>query len=170
MIYYLLLPVSLLLLVIVQITILDLFSFGWIGMEISLVVVIYAGFHLDPLRGGILSLLLGFFLDCLTSAIFGLYMFLYVLIFFLAMVVGERVYGGKPALIASFAGICTLLEGVVIVFFYRFAFGADILYVIPKIFIPQAVVVGIMSPFLFSIFERFEVFLHAEDRRPARRL
>ena len=66
MIYYLLLPILLLLLVIVQITILDLFSLGWIGMEISLIVVIYAGFHLDALRGGILSLLLGFF-ECSSN-------------------------------------------------------------------------------------------------------
>jgi rod shape-determining protein MreD len=170
MIYYLLLPVLLLLLVIVQITILDLFSLGWIGMEISLIVVIYAGFHLDALRGGILSLILGFFLDCLTSSIFGLYMFLYVLIFYLSMIVSAKVYAGKPALIASFTGLCTLLEGLVIVLLYRFVFGADILYAILKIFIPQAVVVGILSPLIFSLFQRFEVFLHAEDRRPARRI
>lgn len=170
MIYYLILPILLLLLVIVQITILDLFSFGWIGMEISLIVVIYAGFHLDALRGGILALLLGFFLDCLTSTMFGLYMFLYVLIFFLSMIVEERVYAGKPVLIASFAALCTLLEGLVIVLLSRFVFGADILYVIPKIFIPQAVVVGIMSPIFFSLLKRFEVFLHAEDRQPARRI
>ena len=43
MIYYLLAPILLLLLVIVQITILDLLSLGWIAMEISLIVVIYAG-------------------------------------------------------------------------------------------------------------------------------
>ena len=87
MIYYLLLPLLLLILVVVQTTILDLFSLGWISIEISLIVVIYAGFHLDALRGGILSLVIGFFLDCLTSAIFGLYTFLYILIFCLAMIV-----------------------------------------------------------------------------------
>ena len=170
MIYYLLLPVLLLLLVIVQITILDLFSLGWIGMEISLIVVIYAGFHLDALRGGILSLILGFFLDCLTSAIFGLYMFLYILIFYLSMIVEGKVYAGKPVLIASFTGLCTLLEGLVIVLLYRFVFGADILYAILKIFIPQDFVVGILSPLILGLFQRFEVFLHAEDRRPARRI
>jgi rod shape-determining protein MreD len=170
MIFYLLLPVLLLLLVIVQITILDLLSLGWIGMELSLIVVIYAGFHLNALRGGILSLMLGFFLDCLTSAIFGLYMFLYLLIFYLSMIVSAKAYAGKPALIASFTGFCTLLEGLVIILLYRFAFGADILYAILKIFIPQAVVVGILSPFLFTLFQRFEVFLHAEYWRPARRI
>jgi rod shape-determining protein MreD len=170
MIHYLLLPVLLLLLVIVQITILELFSFGWIGIEVSLVVVIYLGFHLDAFRGGILSLLLGFFLDCLTSAIFGLYMFLYVLIFFLANIVGGKIYAGKPAMIASFTALCTLLEGMVIVLFYRFVFGADILAAIPKIFVPQAVAVGCLSPIVFILLKRFEVFLHVEDRRPARRI
>ena len=170
MIYYLLLPMLLLLLVIFQITILELFSFGWIGIEISLIVVIYLGFHLDTLRGGLLSLLLGFFLDCLTSAIFGLYMFLYVLIFYLSNHVGGKIYAGKPAMIASFTALCTLLEGLVIVLFYRFVFGADILDAIPKIFVPQAVVVGCLSPLCFILLQRFEVFLHVEDRRPARRI
>ena len=164
MIHYLLLPMLLLLLVIVQLTILELFSFGWIGIEISLIVVIYLGFHLDALRGGFLSLLLGFFLDCLTSAIFGLYMFLYVLIFYLSNIVGGKIYAGKSALIASFTALCTLLEGLVIVLFYRFVFGADILDAIPKIFVPQAVVAGCLSPLCFILLQRFEVFLHVEDR------
>jgi rod shape-determining protein MreD len=170
MIFYLLLPTLLLLLVIVQITILDLLSLGSIGIEISLIVVIYAGFHLDALRGGGLSLVLGFFLDCLTSAIFGIYTFLYVLIFFFSLTVAGKVYGEKPALIASITGLCTLMEGAVIVLLYRFVLSADILYAIPQIFIPQAVVVGLLSPLFFDLFNRFEVFLHAEDTRPARRL
>jgi len=170
MIHYLFLPMLLLFLVIVQFTILELFSFGWIGIEISLIVVVYLGFHLDALRGGLLSLLLGFFLDCLTSAIFGLYMFLYVLIFFISYHVGGKIYAGKPAMIASFTALCTILEGLVIVLFYRFVFGADILDAIPKIFIPQAVVVGCLSPLFFILLQRFEVFLHVEDRRSARRI
>ena len=170
MIYYLLLPLLLLLLVIIQITILDIFALRWIGMEISLLVVIYAGFHLDALRGGLLSLVLGFFLDCLTSAIFGLYTFLYIVIFYFSMIVAGKVYAEKPVFIASFTGLCTLLEGLAIVLLYRFFFGADIFYAIPKIFIPQAVVAGCLSPLFFLLLQRFEVFWHVEDRRPARRI
>jgi cell shape-determining protein MreD len=170
MIYYLLLPVLPLVLVVAQITILDLFSFGWIGMEISLIVVIYAGFHFSALRGGVLSLLIGFFLDCLTSAIFGLYMFLYVLIFCLSMIVADKVYAGRPSFIASFAALCTLLEGLLIFLLQRFVLGADNFYAVLKIFIPQAVVVGLLSPFVFGLFQRFEVFSHVEDRRPAQRI
>jgi rod shape-determining protein MreD len=170
MIYYLILPLLLLFLVVIQITILDLVLLGWITVEISLIVVIYSGFHLDALRGGILSLMLGFFLDCLTSAIFGLYTFLYCLIFYLSMIVAGRTYAGNPVLIASFTGICTILEGLVIVLLYRFLFGADILGVIPRIFIPQAVVLGLLSPLVFRLFHRFGVFINAEDTRPARRV
>ena len=170
MIYYTLLPLLLLLLVVVQTTILDFLTLGWMSMEISLIFVIYAGFHLDALRGGILSLVLGFFLDCLTSAIFGLYIFLYCLIFYISMIVAKRVYSGNPLLIASFTGICTILEGLVIVLLYHFLFGADILAAIPRVFIPQAALLGLLSPLFFRLFDRFEVFSNAEDTRPARRV
>jgi rod shape-determining protein MreD len=163
MIYYLLLPWLLLLLVIVQSTILDVFTLKWISMEISLIVVIYAGFHLDAFRGSLLSLVLGFFLDCLTSAIFGLYTFLYIVIFYFSLVVAGKVYAEKPAFIASFTGLCTLLEGLTIVLLYRVFFGLDILYAIPKIFIPQAVVLGLLSPLFFRLLQHFEVLLHARD-------
>ena len=157
MIYYLLLPLLLLLLVIIQNTILDVIALRWIGMEISLIVVIYAGFHLDALRGGLLSLVLGFFLDCLTSAIFGLYIFLYIVIFYFSMIVAGKVYAEKPVFIASFTGLCTLLEGLAITLLYRLFFGTDILYAIPKVFIPQAIVLGLLSPLIFRFFRRFEV-------------
>jgi len=170
MITYLLLPLLLLLLVIVQITVLDLFTLGWVGVEISLVVVIYSGFHLDALRGCVISLLLGFFLDCLTSAIFGLYTFLYLLIFYFSMFVAGKIYAEKPSLIAFFTGFCTLLEGLAIVILYFFLLGADILYALPKIFLPKAILLGLLSPFLFDLFHRFEVSLHANESRPARRV
>jgi rod shape-determining protein MreD len=170
MIHYLLLPLLLLLLVITQITLLDLFTLGWVGMEISLVVVIYSGFHLGALRGGIISLLLGFFMDCLTSTIFGLYMFLYLLIFYLSLFATGMIYSEKPSLIALFSGLCTLLEGVAIVLLYRLLLGGDTLYAIPKIFIPKAILLGLLSPFLFHLFQRFEVLLHAKESRPAQRV
>ena len=163
MIYYLLLPWLLLLLVIVQSTILDVFTLRWISMEISLIVVIYAGFHIDAFRGSLLSLVLGFFLDCLTSAIFGLYTFLYIVIFYFSLVVAGKVYAEKPAFIASFTALCMLLEGLAIVLLYRVFFGIDILYAIPKIFIPQAVVLGLLSPLFFRLLQHFEVLLHARD-------
>jgi rod shape-determining protein MreD len=170
MTYYLFSPVLLFLLVIIQVTILDLFSFGWIEMEISIIVVIYAGFHLDVFRGAILSFLLGFFMDCLTSTVFGCHLFLYMVIYGCSMIVGERIYAGKPSLIAFFTGFCTLLKGMMIILIYRFFFGSNLLHEMPTIFVPQALVLGFLSPILFNLFQRFEVLLNVEDRQPSRRI
>ncbi len=168
MIYSLFLPVCLFLLAIVQITILDLVSFGRVEIEISVIVIIYAGFHFNVLHGSILSLLIGFYLDCLTSTIFGLHMVLYMVIYGLSRIVGKNAYAGKPGLIAFFSGSCALLEGVAIILLYRFVFGSNLLHEIPKILVPRAIAVGLLSPVLFSLFQRFEVFLNVEDRRPDR--
>ena len=67
---FFLLPFLMLLVVIPQITLLDVLALRWVNMEISLICVIYAGFRFDAVRGGLMALVLGFFLDCLTSAIF----------------------------------------------------------------------------------------------------
>ena len=170
MIYVLLTPLALLMLVIVQITVLDLLTLGRIGVEVSLVVVIFSGFHHSLLKGGILTLLLGFFLDCLTSPIFGLYSFLYLLIFFLARSAAGRVYGEKSALIVALTISCHLLEGLMIVLLYRLLLGADILSAMPRVFLPQAVITGLLSPFIFGILKSIEAVFHAKDSRPARSL
>lgn len=167
---YCILPVLLLFLVIIQSTVLDLLTLGWVRLELSLVVVIFAGLHLDALRGAMIALLLGFFLDCLTSAIFGLHMFLYTLIFYLSLFAAGKIYAEKPSLIAFFTGCCVLLEGLATVLIYRVFLGADILYAIPKTIIPKAILLGLLSPFLFRLFNRFEVLLDATESRPAQRV
>jgi rod shape-determining protein MreD len=167
---FFLLPFLMLLVVILQITLLDVLALRWVNMEISLICVIYAGFHFDALRGGLMALMLGFFLDCLTSAIFGLYTFLYVVIFYFSMTISGKVYSEKPVPIALFTGLCALLEGLVIVLLYRFLLGAEIYYAIPRIFIPQAIVLGALSPLVFRLFRHIEDLFHARETRPARQL
>ena len=168
MIHYLMLPFLMLLLVVFQITILDMLALRWISVEISLIVVIYAGFHLDAFKGGLLSLVIGFFLDCLTSAIFGLYSFLYVATFYLSIIAGGRVYADNPLFVTLFTGLCALLKGLAIILLYRFFFGADILYALWQVFIPQAIVLGLLGPVVFRFIHRFEAFFYAGDARTAR--
>jgi len=166
----LLLPVALLMLVIVQTTALDLLTLSWIRVEVSLVVVIFSGFHHRLLQGALLSLLLGFFLDCLTSPIFGLHIFLYLLIFFLARIAAERVYGEKPMLVAALTVFCGLLEGLLIVLLYHWLLGANILSSMPRFFIPKAVLTGFLSPFIFAILQHTEALFHAKVPQPSRSL
>jgi len=55
MIYYLLMPFLSIILVILQSTITDVIFFGRLVFDLSLIVVIYAGFRLDLVRGFIFS-------------------------------------------------------------------------------------------------------------------
>ena len=169
MIHYLLLPMLLLLLVIVQITILELFSFGWIGIEISSSSSSISDSISTPSAG-----------TPFPSArfLFGLsdqrdFRALHVSVcpHFLSLQ-----HRGRKNLRRE-TGPDRILYGTLHASgrpgdrsLYRFVFGADILDAIPKIFVPQAVVVGCLSPLCFILLQRFEVFLHVEDRRPARRI
>ena len=92
MIYYFLLLPLVLLLVVFQKSVLDLFFFGRIGVELSLILVIYAGFRMDTVRGAFLSFIVGFFMDCMMGSVSGLYTLLYVCIFFVSALVSLRVY------------------------------------------------------------------------------
>ena len=82
MIYYLLLPVFSLFLLTIQVGVFDALFFGKIAPEISLIVVVYAGFFMSVMRGGTLSVILGFFLDTITGGVNpGFFLFSYPLIF-----------------------------------------------------------------------------------------
>jgi len=54
---------------------------GRLVFELSLIVVIYAGFRLDLIRGSILAFVLGFVFDCVSGSVLGLFTFIYVVIF-----------------------------------------------------------------------------------------
>ncbi len=73
--YLVLLPLALLL-VLFQKSILYLFFFGRVDVEISLILVIYAGFRLGVLRGALLSFVVGFFMDCMTGSVSGPHSFM----------------------------------------------------------------------------------------------
>ena len=119
MIYYFLLLPLVLLLVVFQKSVPDLFFFGRIGVEISLILVIYAGFRMDTIRGAFLSFMAGFFMDCMMGSVSGLYTLLYVCIFFVSALVSLRVYAEGVILIMTFTFLCALSQGLFIVLFYK---------------------------------------------------
>ena len=97
-------------------------------------------------------------------------MFLYVLFFYISMIAGTKIDRKNNLPAAVFTGICLLFQGALKILFYWLILDVDILYTVPKMFIPQAIATGILSPFLYSIFNHFEDFFNAEVRQPARRL
>ncbi len=102
MIYYLLLPFLTILLVVLQTTLADILFSGWLTLELSLVVVIYAGFRLDLVKGIILAFVMGFVFDCVSGSVLGLFTLIYLLIFMFSFFVSLRIASEKFYFIALF--------------------------------------------------------------------
>jgi rod shape-determining protein MreD len=170
MITILLQTAFILLLAILQITFLKFFSIGSVIIDATFAFVIYSGLWSGTVRGAFLSFTLGFFLDCLSSPIWGLHMFSYVLFFYISTVTSAKINRENRLLLSLFTGTCLLVQGALKILFYWLILDVDILYTIPTIFFPQAVAMGILSTYLFNAFSYFEVLLNAEVRQPARRL
>ncbi len=159
MIYYLSLPFFLLFLIVLQSSISDVLLFGVVGVEISMILVVYAGFHLDVIKGGILSFVAGFFLDCVSGSVSGLYTFTYVSLFLVSMAASMRISLDKESLIMIFTLVCALLEGVIITIFHTMIYGTDISVNILRHYIPQILVVAFISPVFFRLFNRLDALL-----------
>ncbi|MBN1547957.1 MAG: hypothetical protein JW902_15000 [Syntrophaceae bacterium] len=152
----------LLLLVVVQKTILDIFSFHMLSIELSLLFVVYAGFYMGVLKGGILTLLAGFLVGTLTGTVSGLFMFIYITVFCLASLVSARVYIEQPHLIMIFTFCCALLEGAMLVAISHCFLEAPALHPLIQAVMPQVFILSLISPLFFRLFRRFEVMVHAE--------
>ena len=138
---------------------------GRIGVEVSLILVIYAGFHLDMVKGGVLAFLAGFLLDCVSGTIMGLYTFTYVLIFIFSYLLSPRIYGERMLFIMGYAFLCVLLEGLFIFAVYWSIYGTDVSQGLIRTYLPQALVAGVLSPAIFALFNRLEVYVHAGEAR-----
>jgi len=163
MIFYLLLPLFSLLLVVLQTTVLSLFFFGKMGLEISLIMVIWAGFRMDALKGGVLAFILGFLLDCITGSVTGILTTYYVAVFFLSRAVSFKVYSERFFFIMAFAFLCAFSEGLFVAVIYRIFYGVDVLEGIYKIFLIQALALALFSPLLFVLFGRMEGMLNVRE-------
>lgn len=133
-----------------------LFS-GKLVLEISLVIIIYAGFHLSSIKGCIVSFVIGFFLDSLMGSISGFYALIYMLIFLFSLYASSRVYIEKISFIIAFVSLCGLIEGIMIISFYRLVFEIDMFHHLWDVFLPQALIVGLLAPSIFYLLRRFGV-------------
>ncbi len=158
-----------LLLVVFQVTVPDIIFSGKIGVELSLILVVYAGFFLGFVEGAVVSFILGFFLDCLTGTVSGLFTMLYGMVFIVTALFSFRVYAEKILFIALYTSACALAEGILLIFFFRIIYGVNTLHNLVSIFLPQALVAGILSPVLFEIFRRVEGALNAGHTESAER-
>ncbi len=162
MIYYLLLPFLSIILVVLQISIADVLFSGRLILEISLIVVIYAGFRLDIIKGLTLAFILGFVYDCLAGSVLGLFTSIYVVIFLCSFLVSMGLSTEKMYFIALFSLFCSFLKEILVILFYNYAYGLDILKKTPLIFIPQAVLISLLAVLFFYLMHRTEGFLYGK--------
>ncbi len=156
MIYYVLMPIFSLLLLIFQVSFLDLIFFGKIGIEISLIVVIYAGFHLSIARGGSLAFVMGFIFDCITGSITGFHTFIYVLVFLAARLTSRRVYSEGTLFIVIFTIAASFAQGIFLSLIYVFIYNVENFMKILWIFIIQSIIAGFLSPAVFLLMDKLE--------------
>ena len=169
MVYYLLLPFLSILLVVLQTSIADVLFSGRLILEISLIVVIYAGFRFDLIKGIILSFILGFVYDCLVGSVLGLFTFIYMVIFLCSFFVSIRFSSEKLYFIALFSLICSFLEEILVILFYNLAYGLDILKKTSLIFLPQAVLISLLAVLFFYLMHRTEGFLYGKTFKSTER-
>lgn len=163
MVYYILMPIFALLLLIFQVSFLDLLFFGKIGIEISLIVAIYAGFNLSMARGGLLAFVLGFTFDCITGSITGFHTFFYVVVFLAARMVSRRVYAEGTFFIVLFALAASFSEGVLLSLIYRIVYSVDSYMKILWIFMVQSIIAGFISPAIFLLLDRIQSVLYVGE-------
>jgi rod shape-determining protein MreD len=159
MIYYLLLPFAAVLLVVLQGTLADILFSGLLTLELTLIVVIYAGFHLDLWKGMTLAFVMGLVVDGLSGSVLGLFTLIYLLIFLLSLFVSSRMASEKLYLIAAFSLICSLVESWALVLLYGFVFEFDMFSKIFPVFVPQAVLVSVLSVCFFYAMRKVEGLL-----------
>ena len=168
MIYYVTLPLLLLLFVVFQHSVVPALFLNSIKVEISLIVILYAGFRLEIIRGVILALLLGFMMDCISGALSGVYSLIYFILFAIAYLIAPRVYGESSGFIILLTAISGLLEGLLMILFNLLIYGTHDFYSTYRFFLPQLIVVSVVSPIFFKFFDRFGLY-HGGYARSAKR-
>ena len=169
MIYYLLWPFFSILLIVLQNTAADIIFSGGLVLEISLIVVIYAGFRFNLIKGAISAFVLGFVFDCIAGSVLGLFTLIYVLVFLFSFFVSARLVTERVHFIAFFALICVFLEEFTVVLFYNLVYGFDMLHNTLGVFLPQALIAGMLAPVFFYMMRRVEVFFYGKPAHSAER-
>lgn len=148
------------LLIVVQSTITDIIFSNYFIFEISLVIVIYAGFHLDLIKGTVLAFIIGLCVDCVGGSVLGLYAFVYIIAFWSSFFVSDLLDTEKTHVIIFFSFFCALLKQVILNLFYYLAFNINLFLNTYYMILTQALVISLIAPLLFYLMDRSGIFLY----------
>jgi rod shape-determining protein MreD len=156
MIRILALSLSALGLVILQTSLVELFTADRLSLEFTTVAVIYAALFMETWQGAWLTFLLGYFMDALVSPFPGLYVLSYGAIFFALSSISTRVYSTKMLFLVSVTFLSVLAEGIILVSIYYILYDMNVLTTGLKIYLPQACILSGLSPILYDLFRRLD--------------
>ena len=149
-------------LVIIQKTIVDVLAFHLLSIDLTMIFVVFAGFHMGVARGSILTLWAGFLVSILTGSVTTLFMCVYVVIFSLSSLVSTRILIGTPLFIVCFTAFCAFVECILLVVVSRYYLGVAGFEAMLWALLPQIPILGILSPFFFWGFKKIEDWVHVQ--------
>ena len=162
---FVILPLLALGVAVFQETILLSLTFDAVRVNVAFLFVVYGGFFLEEREGFLLALYLGVFMDGLLSIIPGVYVIVYVSVFFLTRWMSGKMNPGKPWTLALFSFLVSFPEFLVLYAAYGIFYGKDLSGEFLRIYLPQAAVAGIICPFVFPVFDRIAGMIHGERAR-----
>ena len=156
-----------LLLLTFQTTLLPSLPIHRIRPDVVLILILFLGFSYPTVLGGLIAFSLGFLLDLFSGNAFGLYTFTRPLIFFVAQLFRSNFYWKGFSFQFLFVFIFALLEGGLILLLisglnpspFRNLFRSVIIDLLS-----QSIVTGLITPFLFPLFEKGTVLLVTKQR------
>jgi len=164
---YFLVPLSVCVLIGFQITFFDILFMGALRVELSLVLVIFAGFRLSIPKGALLAFSLGFCLDALVSTIPYFHLTVYMFMFTISKMLSLRMYAEHNIVVMLITALASLCEGFFMVLIFRYFYGSDMGFGIFCSILLQAVILGGVSPALFYIFDKIEVLMSVGESQKA---
>ena len=118
MIGYFLVPLGVCVLIGFQITFFDILFMGALRVELSLVLVIFAGFRLSIPKGALLAFSLGFCLDALVSTIPYFHLTVYMFMFTISKMLSLRMYAEHNIVVMLITALASLCEGFFMVLIF----------------------------------------------------
>ncbi|MDI9569457.1 MAG: rod shape-determining protein MreD [Pseudomonadota bacterium] len=154
MIFFLAVPWFSMLLVAFQHAVLGALFFHSFAVEVSLVLVVFAGLRMRALQGAMLALILGLMMDCISGSGSGSYALVYAIVLLMAYLVSTHVYVENAPFLIFLTLVCGLVEGLSLLALNRMLYGTNVFYDLARFFLPQLALVSALSPFLFKVFHR----------------
>jgi rod shape-determining protein MreD len=150
-----------------QATLLTSFPIQRVRPDIVLVLILYTGFSYRPISGGLLSLFMGCLMDLFSGNGLGLYAFSRTLIFYAAKIFRGWFYLEDFSSQFLFVVVSAIVEGIVILALLT-ALGStpysSLYSLLFTSLLPQSFTTGLVSPFLFSLFDKGSVLIRTNGK------